>query len=551
MMRASALLQWGNTGQAAANLREAEIRFDSVSVQGLLPATQFPILKALVMVEDPHSLDASAADIDRYLAETERLYDHWRQSAPDNFEHWYQLLVAEQGRRAGDLEVALSAYDAALQAAQQQSCWFAVTLLARRAEAFWNGLRRHQFADVYKKQRYQALSLWRAQRVLVADEDASSSGVRAGEPSMEAVIKIAQALSLHTDLAELVPEIIRNVARETGAQRVALLLAREQDLQLAMDADPNDSHYYEVPSALDSVDALPQSVIRYVARTQRPLRCGAAEVQARPLLNNDQYVSRLASREGGFHGALWCVPLTYLGQLLGVIYLEHELVGDVFDERKESLVEFLAAQAAISVRNIELIKQLSEEGEARREAELRKRSADAELVAHRENEEKLEKLANTDALTGLPNRRWFLQCLEKMWRQEDPEKLGVMMLDIDRFKQLNDDYGHAVGDEVLSHLARTFHATLRSGDLAARLGGEEFAVLLRNGDTAEVLRVARRLRSRVAKTPLHLDGRRIAYTVSVGVDYLDATDNLPESALQRADEALYRAKRQGRNRVCC
>jgi diguanylate cyclase (GGDEF)-like protein len=125
-----------------------------------------------------------------------------------------------------------------------------------------------------------------------------------------------------------------------------------------------------------------------------------------------------------------------------------------------------------------------------------------------------------------------------------------LMLDLDLFKQINDTYGHTVGDAVLKHFAQLMRNSLRTIDVAGRVGGEEFAIILPGTDAAGAQRVAERLRTAVANTPLVQDGRIISATVSIGIATMDhARDSTAEETLVRSDDALYRAKKNGRNRV--
>ena len=172
--------------------------------------------------------------------------------------------------------------------------------------------------------------------------------------------------------------------------------------------------------------------------------------------------------------------------------------------------------------------------------------------------EEVQRLATTDALTGACNRRHFLQRASRGLHRvlTDKQPVSVLMLDIDHFKSFNDTHGHAVGDQVLRHVAGHCQAVLREVDVFGRLGGEEFAVFLEA--SAEVAQgVAERIRQAV-QTPLVTEGKTLSVTVSVGVAVAarDLLATLPEpdralaETLRRADEALYAAKQQGRNRVC-
>jgi len=166
--------------------------------------------------------------------------------------------------------------------------------------------------------------------------------------------------------------------------------------------------------------------------------------------------------------------------------------------------------------------------------------------------EMLQRLAVTDALSGLANRRRFLEVgsqeLERARRSGG--LLCVLMLDIDHFKAINDTHGHPAGDAVIQAVARTLSDGVRSIDLAGRLGGEEFAVLLPITDCKGAVELADRLRERIASQAIPWEnGQELRVTVSVGVAQGTPKTRTFEALLGAADQALYRAKNAGRNRV--
>ncbi|RJO63769.1 MAG: diguanylate cyclase [Myxococcales bacterium] len=164
---------------------------------------------------------------------------------------------------------------------------------------------------------------------------------------------------------------------------------------------------------------------------------------------------------------------------------------------------------------------------------------------------RIAEMATADGLTGLHNRRYLMERFEaelaRVIRYE--HSLGVCMVDVDHFKGINDRYGHAMGDRVLQHLAGCLRKLLRKSDICGRYGGEEFLVLLPNTDLANARRFAERLRKKVADDKLSLPGLTIPLTVSVGVAAWKKGLGGAE-LLRLADEALYRAKNEGRDRVC-
>lgn len=172
------------------------------------------------------------------------------------------------------------------------------------------------------------------------------------------------------------------------------------------------------------------------------------------------------------------------------------------------------------------------------------------LQQNEESRQVLEALANKDGLTGLMNRRHFMQTaeMELQRAQRYRRPVTVAMADLDYFKRLNDTYGHAAGDAVLRAFAEQVRETLRQSDLVCRYGGEEFAFLFPEISPDETARLAERLRVACVAHAVPLpDGRSVTATVSIGL--ADASECPIEIALKNADEALYEAKRLGRNRV--
>ncbi|NCC06274.1 MAG: diguanylate cyclase, partial [Proteobacteria bacterium] len=166
----------------------------------------------------------------------------------------------------------------------------------------------------------------------------------------------------------------------------------------------------------------------------------------------------------------------------------------------------------------------------------------------------LERQATTDSLTGVANRRHFLNCaLKEIKRCERHDcTLSLLMLDIDHFKAVNDTYGHAMGDTTLKAFAQTCQEELRTSDLFGRIGGEEFALLLVETDVETACKVAERIRVRVEKIKLFAkDGRPMHITTSIGVAELRLRAETVSDLMIRADQALYNAKNLGRIRVEC
>ncbi|HYP99823.1 MAG TPA: diguanylate cyclase [Polyangiaceae bacterium] len=248
-----------------------------------------------------------------------------------------------------------------------------------------------------------------------------------------------------------------------------------------------------------------------------------------------------------------------------------DLIMPVFDGMK-----FLALRATRpELAGIPVI-MLTAEGDANRKAEVLDQGAsdyvtkpfdDRELLARvkvhyrlkvlqdqlREANKRLEALADTDGLTGLYNRRYFDALLGRELQRTERYKtpLGLVLIDIDHFKRVNDTFGHTMGDEVLRNVSRIVTSSVRVTDSVARYGGEEIAIVFTQTTAEGVAEVTERLRQRVAEFAHEHLGSTLKCTASFGISVCDGRSVMPKARelIDRADRALYRAKRAGRNCV--
>ncbi len=172
------------------------------------------------------------------------------------------------------------------------------------------------------------------------------------------------------------------------------------------------------------------------------------------------------------------------------------------------------------------------------------------LLALQRRAAELERLAFIDALTGLGNRQFGERQLESYQAEQDRHgrRFGLLLLDVDRFKDINDRLGHEAGDALLRSLGRTLAGAARTEDFVCRWGGDEFVVLVREGDAVGVASAGERFRSMVAVSSAAVDGAELAVSVSVGAA-ISGSGGTPAELLRRADAALYVSKKRGRNRL--
>jgi diguanylate cyclase (GGDEF)-like protein/PAS domain S-box-containing protein len=223
----------------------------------------------------------------------------------------------------------------------------------------------------------------------------------------------------------------------------------------------------------------------------------------------------------GVKNTYMCIPVVAQGQAFGIVHIQTTAESPTFGDAGLSLRATFAGQVGLSVANIRL-----------REA-LRTQSIN-------------------DPLTGLYNRRYLEEMLEREIRRavRAGQQLGLLMLDLDHFKRFNDTYGHDAGDAVLRETASFLRRSVRVEDIACRFGGEEFVIILPTADLSASQGRAERIRSKICDlTVLHQGNSVGKITVSVGVAAVPAHGTSPKELLEAADAALYRAKREGRDRV--
>lgn len=230
-----------------------------------------------------------------------------------------------------------------------------------------------------------------------------------------------------------------------------------------------------------------------------------------------------------------------------VIYID---AGRELNALDIEMIDVFCASVSVGLANVDLFENL-EVKVSQRTQELAHAYAALEQ-GKKELEEtnvQLRQLSITDALTGVFNRRYVLDMGAKLFsmaKRYDWE-LAVFLLDIDHFKHINDTYGHAAGDEVLRQFSHAVRHGLRESDVFGRIGGEEFVVLAPSTNAPAAKLVAQKVMALLAQTPVQWEGKPLAITVSIGISVCQKADPTVETALERADAAMYLAKRGGRN----
>lgn len=212
----------------------------------------------------------------------------------------------------------------------------------------------------------------------------------------------------------------------------------------------------------------------------------------------------------------------------------------MFTEDKVKLLQHLSGQMIISIENTIVYNDLEEK--------VKQRTKDLEAT-----QEELKLLASTDPMTTLYNRRYFTDISNHMFQlaRREQTELSLIMIDIDNFKNVNDTYGHPVGDKVIISIASILKAQTRMSDIVCRFGGEEYIILLPNMDVLNTEKMAHSIRKLIEDSVIILDNNEVLkVTASLGISTVNTQkDSDIEIAIHRADNAMYEAKKSGKNKV--
>lgn len=352
------------------------------------------------------------------------------------------------------------------------------------------------------------------------------------------LLKIGLRLTAERDVDRLLRMIIEETTAVMAAERSSLfLIDREKDEMWAKIAQGAETVEIRFPVGT--------GIAGTVGRTGDSINIPDAYQDSR---FNPEFDRRTGFRTR----SILCAPLLNTqGAVIGAVQVLNKQ-GGPFTADDEALLAAMASQAAVALENADLYRKLRDLNQ-RLEEKVEERTAD--LVAANERlsvlNQELEHLSITDGLTHVFNRRFFMERIRQEVKRASRygNDLSLLMIDIDHFKQVNDTYGHQTGDRVLAGVAGLITSRLRDTDVLARYGGEEFALIATPMDLEGAAALAERLRQLV-ESQVFEEGKSVGVTVSIGVSGWKPffRENF-EALIRTADEALYRAKGEGRNRV--
>jgi diguanylate cyclase (GGDEF)-like protein len=354
--------------------------------------------------------------------------------------------------------------------------------------------------DFFDNETIDLLTLFSTQASMALQNARLYSLERQRASQLEAINAIAQQTTAVLDLKELLSKVCSLIQQAFRVSHVSVLLREDEDMVLR-------AHYGSLTPRIPEGGRLPAGGGLW----------GQALATARTVIEHDV---RVAPDYIGFYAetrSRMCIPLVSFGQTLGVLVLDSAETG-AFRSGDTQPLESVADICATAIQNAHYV-------------------------------ERVKQLAYIDGLTGIFNRRYFeVRIAEEIERaRRFGAGMALIMIDIDQFKRLNDEFGHLLGDEVLRQVSSIFHQQLRKIDVVCRYGGEEFAILLSQTDPQHALGVAEKLR-RLVET-WQFPGVPRAVTISVGAATCPDHGSTPDELVKAADAGMYAAKQAGRNRA--
>jgi diguanylate cyclase (GGDEF)-like protein len=506
----------------------------------------------------------------------------WSDNCPENFEHKYYIVAAELARIQNDsLENITNLYKKSLDSIAPAEFINIKAVINEIIAEFWFSRNENTIGNAFIREAVYFYDLWGAyikvdslekkysgftnkinhlnslsQKIQSIETDSTKkTSIHSSilDLDLMSILKSAQAISNEIKVEKLLKVLMDVIIENTGAQKGCVLLKNVNDGEFYVEAVKNDGADDIILTGslpLSESSHFCSEIVQYVKRTHEIIVVSNAMENS--FYRNYDYIKRISAK------SILCVPIIYQNDLNGIIYLENNLVKNAFDCQRIEIIQILSSQIAISVEKAQLYEKMEEK--------VNERTRQLALA-----NSKLKELSLHDPLTKLYNRRYVYEHINKLSDSFTKAKLeaffnrqsrdmsinnnviGIFLLDIDHFKQVNDTYGHAAGDEVLIQLSNVLKSLIRSDDYIIRWGGEEFLILLNETKIKYLETFSEKILNKVEKTNIELPNKTIINkTCSIGCAYLPFemrySDLLTfEQTVNICDFALYKAKEHGRN----
>ena len=545
---------------------------DSAISTPSIPIFNFYSSLVLLALTQPSSAPSGA--IIKKVTRNQQKLQKWGDYAPMNYLHKYYLVAAEKHRVFQEYSQAIENYDLAIKLAKNNQYLNEQGLAQELAGKFYLEWGKENIARTYLIDAYYSYAHWGAKTKV---DDLLQSYPQLFEPifkpnlalktsserpfitsasvnsnlDLTSIIKTSQAISQEIQIDKLLATLMEVTIENSGAETGTLVLFnRQQQETLIVLAKPKNGKLdVKIERySLEKLSAnLASSIFNYVKITAKPVVLDRATDDSTFVA--DPYIIQHQPQ------SVLCIPIFKQNKSIGILYLENNLIRNVFTNDRLEVLNILCSQAAISLENAHLYfnlkrSQIREKEKTKRLEKSLQRLQDTQTALIK-TQQQLEHDAFHDSLTGLPNRAFLRKLLEKAIKLEvrHPKyQYAFMFLDLDRFKLINDSLGHLVGDELLKQVAQRLQICLRNTDTVSRLAGDEFAILLEEIESeTEVTAIAQRIQEQFAQ-PFLLNNHEVYVGTSIGITFGTLKYQFPEDILRDADAAMYRAKSKGKGR---
>ncbi|HEX2957310.1 MAG TPA: diguanylate cyclase [Chitinispirillaceae bacterium] len=494
----------------------------------------------------------------------------WMENCPSNFAHKYYLLSAVLAIvKKEPLDVIVEKFNKSIDTIANDDFIQMKALSNELQGRFWIERGSETVGNAFIRNAHYLYRKWGAHRKVAQLEklypqffisideiqrQTKTSHTKTGNSiDVASLLKSTQAISSEIKIERLLTILIRTIIENAGAQHGCLLLKNENDNEFYIEAQQFDfTDKIDVLKSLNYTKSkhLCKEIVQYVLRTKENIvindACSEGDFQNNPYIEEHKTKSIL------------CMPVILHNDLKGVVYLENNLSGYVFTINRIEMLKTISAQAAISIENAKLYETMEEKV---KERTLQLKNANNKLM----------ELSLHDPLTNLHNRRYAYEIINEFalkflknksfTRSIDNKRdlsltnniLGVFLIDIDHFKEVNDTFGHKAGDIVLVTLSNALSKLIRMDDFIVRWGGEEFLIILNNTKPDYLEMFARKILQTIQNTPIKISEKQTIFkTCSLGYVEMPLNPENPElltleQSINLSDYALYRAKEKGRN----
>lgn len=521
------------------------------------------ICNAYYSLENDKEKEDCLNKIDAGLEKLEK----WAALCKENFLHKYLLIKAQKAFIQNDLDLALDLAEKAIESAKENNFIQDTALCYEKTANFYLNMQKNSTASLYLEKAFHAYNKWGAKakleqlvkkypdlldnlqemshRTTMHKIDINSTyadtTMLSANIDILSVIKATQAISKQIILEDIAKALTSIAVENVGASKGVLILKEKKSFYLKCKVYKDNLNNLESQWLKENIDAnnnkdFPSEIINYVLNTKENLILNDLSKSEQFFHKNINYQTK----------SICCLPIFYKDDLKGLLYLENSETLNAFKTNVLDTLTIFTTQAAISFENSQIYNELDnlnknlEKIVQQRTQELNEKNS----MLNQKNIE-LEYLSKTDLLTDIYNRRYLNEHIDKEMQRcrRYDSVLSVILIDIDKFKSVNDTYGHIIGDEVLILVSKILKDNLRISDIVGRWGGEEF-LIISPIKLSDAILLANKLRQTIQNT----NYKDINITISAGVAQYSTNESLSD-LISRADKGLYIAKETGRNKV--